>query len=240
MIFNGNSDGQDLCTLTDDYVSTNTLTYPLTKKARAANKTTRMAWSWIFNSYGGWEYDDSNNTTNFPIAATTLSVGQVDYDLPPGSLTVRGVEILLNGGTVYQRLLPLNEETLIDNRISEASFFTSNGAPLYYRVIGSSIKIYPPTNYTIANGMRVTFDRGSVAFASTSTTQQPGFASEFHEAVAIGMALEYAKQNHLSYADDLQVDLDKYERSIRKYYTQRYQEKFPARMTVADTTNEYL
>lgn len=240
MVYNGDLDGQDLVTLCNDYANTTTLTYPLVKKARAANKTLRSIWSWIFASYGGWEFDDSNNTTNFPIAVATLTASQADYDLPPGSLTVRGVEILLNNGTVYQRLYPLNEETLIENGISEASFFTSTGVPLYYRVIGSSIKLYAAPNYTIASGIRVTFDRGSVAFASTATTQQPGFASEFHEAVAIGMAMEYCRQNHLSYLQDLQNDFAIFERNIRKYYTARYQEKFPSRMTVFDSTVEYL
>jgi hypothetical protein len=54
------------------------------------------------------------------------------------------------------------------------------------------------------------------------------------------MALEYAKQNHLANLPDLHNDMANFERSIRKYYTARFQEKFPSRMTVFDSTQEYL
>jgi hypothetical protein len=239
MVYNGDSDNQDLVSLCDDFVNTNSVTYPIKEKTRAANKALRKIWSWIFAAYGGWEFDDSNNT-NFPIATTTLTANQQDYDIPTGSLTVRGVEILLQGGTVYQRLYPLNEEQLTENGISEASFFTTAGVPLYYRVIGQSIKLYAAPNYTITSGLRVTFDRGSIAFASTSTSQAPGFASEFHEAVAVGMAIEYARRNNLSGDFSfLQQDMNEYQRNIKDYYSSRYQEKFPSRLTVFDSTVEY-
>jgi hypothetical protein len=240
MVYNGDSDNQDLVSLCDDFVNTNSVTYPIKEKTRAANKTLRKIWAWIFAAYGGWQYDDSNNT-DFPVAKTNLTSGQQDYSLPPGTLTVRGVEILLQGGAVYQRLYPLNEEQLIENGISEGSFFTTNGVPLYYRVIGGSIKLYAAPNYTISNGLRVTFDRGSVAFASSDTTKVPGFASEFHEAVAVGMAQEYARRNNLSGDFSfLSEDMKEYQRNIKDYYSARYQEKYPSRINVFDETSQYL
>ena len=240
MVFNGNSDGQDLCTLANEYANTTTLTYPLARKARSANKWMRLIWSWIFDSYGGWQYDDANNT-DLPIGTTSLTANQADYDIPPGSLTVRGIEIMPSAtSTVYLRPVAITEEQLTEKGITEISFFTATGVPLFYRVIGSSIKLYPTPSYTATNGLRVTFDRGSTAFASTATVQQPGFASEFHEAVAVGMAAEYCRQNHLSYLADLTTDLAVYERNIKKYYSSRYQEKYPGRLNVFDATREYL
>lgn len=240
MVYNSDSNGADLCTLCDDMVNTTVTLYPLTQKTRAANKTLRMIWAWIFDAYGGWEYDDANNTSDFPIAVTSLNVNQVDYDIPPTSLTVRGVEILPQGGTVYQHLIELTEELITEQGLSEASLFTSSGVPLYYRPIGSSIKLYPQANYTQANSLRVTFDRGSTTFVPTDTTKQPGFASEFHEAVAVGMALEYAKANALSALTFLQGDMGGYMQRIKAYYSARYQEKFPSQITVSDMTSEYI
>ena len=104
MRYNGDSDKQDLVNLAYDLTNTNVVTYPLQEMTRAANKTLRKVWSWIFSAYGGWLYDDANNTSDFPIAVTNLNASQGDYDLPVGSLDIRGVEILPQNGTVYQRL----------------------------------------------------------------------------------------------------------------------------------------
>ena len=240
MRYNGDSDKQDLVNLAYDLTNTNVVTYPLQEMTRAANKTLRKVWSWIFSAYGGWLYDDANNTSDFPIAVTNLNASQGDYDLPVGSLDIRGVEILPQNGTVYQRLYPLNEEELIEKGISEASLYTSNGVPMYYRPMGSSIKIYPSSSYSITNGLRLTFDRGSMVYASTDTTKQAGFTSEFHEVVAVGMAIEYARRNALASYDFLQGDMNIYERNIKDYYSARYQEKYPSRINVNDETQQYI
>ena len=240
MIYSGDSDKQDIVSLCDDLVNTNSLTYPLQAKARAANKTLRKIWTFIFDAYGGWQFDDNNNTTNLPIAVATLNPSQQDYDIPPTSLTVRGVEILPQNGTQYQQLTEVTEEYLKQYTLSEGSFMSLPGVPMYYRPIGSSIKLYPPANYTISNGIRLTFDRGSVAFASTDTTKQPGFASEFHECVSVGMALEFARRNALASFSFLQDDMNKFETAIKAYYSKRYQERFPSKISVPDLTNQYL
>lgn len=240
MIYNGDADKQDLINLADDFVNSNIATYPLDAKTRAANKTLRKIWSWIFGAYGGWQFDDANNTANLPIAQATLTTGQGDYDIPPTSLTIRGVDVLPQGSAIYQPLKEITEEEIKQRLLSEASFFTSTGTPRYYRPIGSSIKLYPAPNYTAANGIRVTFDRGSVAFASTDTTKQPGFASEFHECVAVGIGLEYARRNALQSFEFLQDDMNKFEIAIKDYYSQRYKEKFPAKVRIMDLTRDYL
>ena len=240
MVYNGDSDGQDIVSLCDDFVNTDPIKYPIKEKTRAANKTLRKIWTWIFDAYGGWLFDDANNTTDFPIATANLVASQQDYDVPPSSLTIRGVEILPANSTVYQRLIEITEEDMIENMISEGSLFTTPGIPLYYRPLGNSIKLYPTPSTNVTAGIRVTFDRGSIAFASTSTTQQPGFVSEFHETVAVGMALEFSRRNALSSFTFLQDDMNRSERAIKDYYSARFQEKFPGRLTVFDDTREYM
>ena len=111
---------------------------------------------------------------------------------------------------------------------------------MYYRPMGSSIKIYPSSSYSITNGLRLTFDRGSMVYASTDTTKQAGFTSEFHEVVAVGMAIEYARRNALASYDFLQGDMNIYERNIKDYYSARYQEKYPSRINVNDETQQYI
>lgn len=239
MVFNGDSNGQDLCTLCDDEVNTSVTLYPLTEKTRSANKTLREVWSWIFDAYGGWEYDDSNNS-NLPIATADINVNQLDYDVPTTSLTIRAVEILPQNGTVFQHLEEITEEWITERGLSEASLFTSTGMPRYYRPIGNSIKIYPAANYSQTASLRVTFDRGSSAFLPSDTTKQPGFASEFHEVIAFGMAREYARRNGLTSFNVLENEMNKFERRIKDYYSSKFKEKFPSRINVFDATSDYL
>ncbi len=237
MIYNGDADKQDICSLADDFANTSVLTYPLQEKTRAANRYLRMFWAMIFDVYGGWQYDDSNNT-DFPISTGSLSSGQSDISLPTGALTVRGLEIIPPGATVYQKLVELTEEAIRENGIAEAGLFTATGIPLYYRPIGSSIKLYPTANATMT--VRITYDRGATAFVSTDTTKQPGFAGEFHEAVALGMAYDYSIRNALATVNLLSAELEKAKIAISKYYSKRYQEMYPPKMTMKDETKIYI
>lgn len=237
MVYNGDSDKQDICSVADDFANTSVLTYPLQEKTRSGNRYLRMFWAIIFDVYGGWQYDDSNNT-NFPIVTGSLTANQSDISLPTGALTVRGVDIIPTGSTVYQKLVELTEEMIRDNGISEASLFTATGIPMYYRPIGSSVKLYPTPNATMT--VRMTYDRGSVAFISTDTTKQPGFASEFHEAIALGMAYDYAVRNALPSVSLLAQELDKAKKTIEKYYLKRYQEMYPPIMRQSDETRIYI
>lgn len=239
MVFNNDSDEQDIVHLTYDLTNTNSVTYPIKEITRAANKTLRKVWSWIFSAYGGWLFDDANNT-DFPAARTTLSSGQQDYNLPSDAISVRGVDILPSStSTIYQPLIEITEEEIRQYGASDASLFSSTGVPRYYRPIGTSVKLYPTPNATIAQGLRMTFDRGITPFASTSTTQQPGFAPQFHEVIASGCAYEYQRRNNLDYSA-AEKDMIKYEKDIKDYYSARYLEKYPSKMQVMDETVNYL
>lgn len=239
MQYNSDSVGNDLVTLCNDLCNTTTLLYPLTEKTRSANRWLSVIWSWILESYNGWEGDDSNNT-DFPIATTTLTSGQADYDIPVDSQTVRDISIYYNGGTLYQKVFPITEEEFISKGISEASIFSTTGTPIYYRPLGSSIKLYPTPSYTMAQGLRVTYDRGLNNFVPTDTTKTPGFASQFHAALATGMALDFALRYGLSSTVDLQNVMNDYQMRIKNFYAKRYQEKYPNIIKLRDDTWDYL
>jgi hypothetical protein len=238
MIYNNDTDGQDIVSLANDFASADNNNFPIKQKTRFANKSLRTIWSWIFSVYGGWLYDDSNNT-DFPSATTTLNINQTNYGIPTGALTIRAVDVKLNnGGTVWQRLEKITEEQIRQMQ-SEPQFLSVPGQPMYYEPYGNSIKIYPPANYTQTASLRVSFDRGSVAFASTDTMKTPGFASEFHEGVAIGMANDFCTVKKLSQAQGVMAEWQLFERKVKAYYSQRFQEMFPARMTILDSVREY-
>lgn len=249
LVYNSNADSQDIISLVGDLTNTDTTQYPLKAITRAVNKWGKIVWSWIFEAYGGWLYDDSNNT-DLPTATTTITANQVDYSVPATALTIRGLEIKTSGGSWYP-LQPITEEQIRQKGIAEAQFMNTPGQPAFYLAYANSFKIYPACNYTQAASLRVSFSRGSTQFASTDTTKSPGFVSEFHEVLAVGAAYEYAIRKGLPNALDLEQQLyGRFTRSgvipnsgymgrIKSYYQQRYQEMFPSRMTSQDEVLQY-
>lgn len=238
MVFNSNSDNQDLVSLLNDLTGADNNIYPLVAKTRDMNMANRIIWTWIHEAYGGWLYDDGNNTLDFPTAKTTLTTDQKDYQLPSDALTVRGVEVKNQSG-VWEKLQPITEEA-IRERQAELEFMDVSSQPMYYTPYANSIRIYPASNYTQAASLRVSYDRGTTAFASTDTTKTPGFASEFHEAVAIGGAVFYSMYKTIPQKNDMVALWKDYEKRIKAYYSARYKEMFPPRMYVNDALKEYL
>lgn len=198
-----------------------------------SNFANREAWHTIFMSYGGWQYDDSNQT-DLPSATTALVASQVSYGLPTGQLTVRGIEIL-NQGNVWNRLIAATEEQIRDvQAVSEWQKTPSQ--PRYYRLVGETIFLYPPANYSQAASMRVYFDRGSVDFADTDTTRTPGFAGEYHDYIPLRAAIWYltSYQSSNPKLQFLKQELEVIKKNMKDFYSSRYQQMFPPKITVSD------
>lgn len=248
MQYNSQADKQDIISLVGDLTNTDTTQYSLQAITRAVNKWSKIIWTWIFQAYGGWLYDDGNNT-DFPIATSTLTANQVDYGILSSMLFIRGIEILNTGGVWYP-LIKLTEEQIRDRGIAEAQFYNVPAQPTYYVIYANSVKIYPAANYTQAASIRVSFARGATDFASTDTTKVPGFASQFHEALAVGAAYEFTNRKGLETAAEYNQQLyGRFTRSglipnsgymdrIKNFYLMRYQEMFPPQITVRDYVRE--
>lgn len=203
------------------------------------NQWNRKVWHWIFEAYGGWQYDDANQT-DLPAASATLTANQTTYALPLGALSVRGVEVKDTGG-VWQTLTGITEEQ-IRERQALGEFFKTPSSPLFYQLVGQTVRIFPASNYTQTASFKVFFDRGSVAFASTDTTATPGFVSEYHDILPIGAALEYLKIKvpGSPTLPQLRLDTQELEKNIKTYYQRKFAEMFPPRITVRDSLRENL
>lgn len=232
MQYNSETNSQDIVSCADDLAGTNSTSYPLAAKTRAANQGLRLIWSWIFDAYGGWHYDDRNQT-NLPEATTTLTTGQSFYSLPTDSAHVLGLSVKTTGST-WTKLDPITLEQIQQLPDSEANFLTTNGPPRYYRPLANGFKIYPASNYTQAASLELFFSRDVSTFAPSDTIKTPGFDSEFHEAVVVYIALQYAKRKLLPVAAALYNDWQRYEQLIRKHYSKRYQEMFPPRIAAGN------
>lgn len=236
MQYNSQSEEQDIVTMSEKLVSANSVSFPIKEKTLYANQACRLIWSWIHEAYGGWMYDDNNNT-DFPEATTTLNADQADYALPTEASFINGVSIKDEGG-IWHKLQPITLEQIQDIE-SESEFMKTSSIPLYYRMLAKSIKLYPAPNYTQAASLKIHETREISGFSITDTTKKPGFDSQYHEAVPTYMALQYAKINGLSNKNDLMNDWLVYEKIIKSDYRRRFAELFPARITVRDITRDY-
>lgn len=244
--FNGEGNGQDICSYADSLVKTNNTSFPLTEKARYANHAMREIWKTIFMAYGGWMFDDNNNT-DLPIATTDLIKDQTFYTLPTDLSHIHGVEFLNNGG-VWIPLSPMTMEKIHQRGYAESQFYSVSAVPLFYRPVANGFKIYPASNVTQSQSLRVHFSRDISGFVPGDTIKKPGFDPIFHEGVAIFMALQYAKINSLSSAGGtmkgghrtgLSSDWYEFLEGVKKHYSERFRQMFPARMRVFDETKNY-
>lgn len=239
MQYNSDSDNQDIVSAIKDKTATVGTSLGIKAITRSANYANRKIWAWIHDAYGGWLYDDSNNTSDFPSAKNTLTSGQDNYPIPSEALTIRFVSVRENNNGEWYNLKPITEE-LLNERQAEESFLSDNSTPTYYMPYGNSIKIFPASNYTQASSLRVSYDRGSTSFASTDTTKTPGFVSEFHDAVAVGAAADIARNKSLPNRRELVEDWQISEQEIKKFYQSRFQQMFPPKVEVGDYTRNMI
>jgi hypothetical protein len=234
MVFNGDSDDQDICTLADKLVKTDDTDFPLKEKAMYANVGASAVWDKIMMAYGGWMPDDSNNSGQ-PEYATNLVSGTQIYPFATTEY-LYGMEFCDSSGN-WHPLFPITLEKIRDEfHSAETDFMSANGNPLYYRPVKNGIKLYPAPNFSVSSGLKGFISRDMTAFASTSTTQTPGWDSSLHDGLAIFMALQYAKINSLPVAGGvmrggfktgLLMDWGDFLSTVTQHYKEKFKQHFP-------------
>lgn len=200
----------------------------LKETTRNVNKRNSTVWSWIFFSYGGWQFDDSNQT-DLPYASDTLTINKRSYANAAGAAALKGVAYKDSSG-YFQPLIAVTHEELNQAGYTIDSFMPTAGTPRYYMPVGTSTYIFPASDTTRSLGFKQYFDRGTVAFTSASTTQTPGFNAEFHEALVVGGTLDWYlahKTNDRGAIQEYRLEWQDYERRIKKFYCQQYEQLYP-------------
>jgi hypothetical protein len=238
MIWDAHATNQDLTSLCDDLVGTSSTTYPAEAKVRAANKSSREIWAIIHDAYGGWLYDDANQS-DLPQATTQLNADQSTYALPSGADTLRTVEVHDDTSANFIKLRPITLEQIGEKGFSVDGFYETAGIPRFYRPLGTTIELFPAPSYSSAAGLKVYFDRDVVDFASAGANdREAGFASAFHWVVAYGMAVTYAQRKKLAALPAIQAEYLRGLALIKDYYAKRYTDMFPPRITVSDAVRQ--
>lgn len=192
----------------------------------------------IWKASGDWQFDDRNQTT-LPTATTTLVADQQDYELPSSAQKLERVEIMDNNGNYYP-LVPIDEANVPTIGMSE--FYETAGAPLYYDIKGRSIILYPKpgTGYvTLAAGLKIYVARDIVLFNSTATTQEPGFAVNFHRLLPLGACIDYAVGKSMDgIAKNCIYLYQETEKDLEQFYSRRH--KNPDKVTINPKRENYI
>ncbi len=168
-----------------------------------------------------WQWDD-NNQTDLPIATTTIMSGQKDYSLSTAHLSIDRVEVQ-DAASNWRLLKAIDQHDVRYTAL--AQYYATNGTPLEYDKLGSSVFLYPTPNYTLAAALKIYFTRGPVALASASDV--PGFNSLFHDLLAYQVAYEYAISNELGSANSFLAAINKKEQDLKDFYGQRSRDERP-------------
>lgn len=178
-------------------------------------------WHTIFTSNGNWQYDDANKT-DLPSGVANLVSGTATYAMPSDALTIKRIEIKDASG-IWFKLMPITLEEIE----SKGEFMKDAGIPEYYRLVGSTIELFPTPNYASTGGLKVFFDRDSVDFATTDTTKTPGFASPYHELVPVKASLAWftAKEPTSAVIPLLLQEEARLEKGLKEFYGMRFKDK---------------
>lgn len=192
-------------------------TYPDSDKIRNINIVYQDTARLIWESAGGWQFDDSNATT-LPIAKTTMVHNQQDYSLPTDAQKIEEVVIKDSAGN-WLKLKPFD---IHDTTIAPEEYMGSAGLPLYYDTIGRSLMLYPipHSGYcTLASGLGVYVNRDVTEFATTASSETPGFAAPFHRILSYATAIDFVQDN--SQRQLFAMQKEKLEKGLVNFYSKR-------------------
>jgi hypothetical protein len=200
MVFNGDANDQDLCSLADMMAKTDDTDFPLKEKSLYANWGLREIFKQIHQVYGGWTPQDSNVSGQDQVATNLLNDGTRFYAFATVSW-LKGMEYIDENGNAFP-LAPITLEEIRDRGYAESEFMETPGTPQYYRPVKNGVMIYPAwytSKAAVTNGLVAKIGAQDVnAFTPSSTSTSPGYDSlAGHEAVAAFMAMKFAEINTL-------------------------------------------
>jgi len=175
----------------------------------------------IWRTQGAWEFDDRNLST-LPIATTNLVAEQYDYELPSTAQQIQRVEVLDSNGD-YQLVKPIDKSQITTQAMTE--LYSSSGFPEYCDMSGRSILLYPTpaaSEVTLTKGLKIYVARTVDVFTSSDTTQEPGFANNFHALIPLGASKRYAIGKKMwDTVRACKEEMAEIERDFEEFYSRR-------------------
>jgi hypothetical protein len=170
----------------------------------------------IWESDGGWHFQDGNATT-LNKAYTTLVHNQQDYTLPTTAMRINRVEIMDGSGN-WLKLEPLDPD---ETKVALPEYLGgSGGTPVAYELAGRSLLLYPiplSGSVTLTNGLTIYMDKSVTDLAVSATTTEPGFAKPFHRILSYACAIDFTQD--ATQRQWLTVQKDRLEQGMIRFYS---------------------
>lgn len=223
-----------------------TSSYTTVSKTRDINSALNKYMLLAVQSEGKWQVDDTNQT-NYPIITGDLVSSQQDYSFTTdGSspanqiLDIYRVEILDSTGTIWNKLVPIDQSELTGVALGE--FMKTAGTPQYYDKTANGLFLYPKPSYASTNGLKIYINRSPVYFTSSDVstgTKVAGIPWAFQEYLAIRPSYFYSLSKGLPQTAGLANEMLKFEGDedkgitgmIPAYYSKRSKDT-PQRLQV--------
>lgn len=222
----------------DFWCGTDTVSYPLTDKARNMNRHYYLAILDILKTSDRFQFDDRNHTT-LPISTFSLVASQKDYSLPTNLLKLHAIEVK-NAAGDWVRLQEM--DALYDLGGSISDFEETDGMPKYYDIQGDSVFLYPApsaADTTLSSGGKMYFSRDVDAFTSSDTSQKPGIPTPFHRILSLGASYDWLIVNGpTDKADRCLRDQATLRQELVKFYSDRNKEA-RTKITTAHRQEDY-
>lgn len=165
---------------------------------------------------GRWQWDDTNQT-DYPIATTNLVSGQRDYTFATSHIEIIKVEIKDESGN-WTYLTPID---IKDQTYPLEETYEDDAQPRFYDKLANSLFLYPSPNYNSTNGLKIFYKRGPSYFTTSDTTKTPGLNPLFNVYPAIYACRDYAVEQRLTVAGDMQALLGQMESDMIDSYARR-------------------
>lgn len=200
--------------------TTNNADYSLEDRTRNINLAQDEAVAELFKADPNFIWDDTTNS-DFPIAKLNLTANQDHFTIPDASLVVHRFRVKDSNGE-WKTLTPKLRRELSDSELEDT------GTPENYYKLDNAFFPVPIPNYSSTLGIEIEFQRGANHFSSTDTTDEPGFASIFHQFLPVSAALRYAVANGMSEKiKTLSTDKERIKLSMREHYSERSKDEKP-------------
>jgi hypothetical protein len=201
------------------YTGAGTTQYASADRVIAINKAIDDVQTMILQSQDEWDFDDKNNS-NFPILTTNLVANQQPYALPSDTLKVKRLEVTYDG-TNWRKVHPIdvNEIAHATDATSVKNNFSQDNP--FYDLQSTQLMLYPIPDADVTGGIKIWTERTMTAFTSSDLsagTATPGFDRQFHEMVALSVALDWAIAKGTQNRDILKGQLSEYEQRLKQYY----------------------
>lgn len=171
----------------------------------------------IWREDNTWKFDDSSDT--LPIAVSSISSGQSDYQLPTDARQVEGIELDLGDNNIKT----LNPVSIYDIKHRSDD---SESTPTKYFLKGRSIMLFPVPDEDIDDGLIVYVSRSVTQLEES--TDEPKIEREFHRFLSIGAAKDwYFVKGNFNKVRELERKLERMRMRIIKFYQNRNQDYTP-------------